>query len=495
MRRFLYAIVVTCGFADWASASTLPHCRQRWTIDAAADLSPDSATITFAETRAPESARNRVFAVGCWTRESLDFAIRVHDADLIRAPEPLATDRFHAYDSLQIYLDPLADSSTSMNRDDIDVLLLPDGRSAVLRGDELWQEVDQARVPQRESAPLRIDYHTRIDDDGWSAVVRIPFAGLGIHPTEHRRLRWDLTMNDWRVDAATLPIAADDAPDAGSFSPLALSGARDFGFPKDWLVLDLVGTPPWHDTLLQRLGTGGFVLVFAGVLVMFGSVIFVTMQFLHRRRLRALLRRMALGDSSNRPDGPFGATGPRAGTTDRRAAAGAAHTVESVDGISTARAPERPAPADTDTDLATATTDDAVTPDVIATEGPKSSANAADPVTEFDPRDRAFAQQVLEHLRADLAAAHTPASLAAQFHVSVRTFQRKIKSGLGTNPQDLILAARLEHAHALLQRGELRVSEVAVRVGFDDLSHFSRRFRAVYGHAPSQVRQGDRTAG
>ena len=100
-------------------------------------------------------------------------------------------------------------------------------------------------------------------------------------------------------------------------------------------------------------------------------------------------------------------------------------------------------------------------------------------------RDREFAERVLAHVRQRLAQPLSPVELADAFHVSLRTLQRRLKAGLDTSPQDLVLAARLEAARELLREGRWRVGEVAARVGFDDLSHFSRRYRQAYGHPPS----------
>lgn len=502
MRNPLYflAISMFVSLSDLAAASTLAYCKEGWDVETADDLSVDSAAIAFAESRAPKTTRNQVLASACWTQEHLRLAIRVHDADLIAAPKNLSSEQFHTYDSLQIYLDPFADSTISMNRDDIDVLLLPDGRYAVLRGDELLREIDQALVPQRESAPLQVEYRTKIRADGWSALVAIPFAGLGITPAKRGRLRWDLAMNDWRVDVATvtnpreassthLQIAAG-VPDEQAFAPLALSGARDFGFPRDWLTLDLVGTPPWHESLLQHLGGRGFIGAFGGLLVALSGGIFFSMQWRHRRHLRALLDRIGVASQSE--------------VASRRAATELEQTpAHEVERSQNAAMPARDSvdsaariDPEIRSDSLQTPSEQIVTPSTNALDecGPCAPASAPPLVQEgssrpeFDPRDRVFAQQVLGYIRADLSHTHTPASLAAHFHVSLRTFQRRIKSGLGANPQDLILAARLEHAHELLQRGELRVSEVASRVGFEDFSHFSRRFREAYGHPPSQVR-------
>ncbi len=393
-------------------------------------------------------AANQVSVLGCWNRESLQFVFRVHDNDLIKAPMRLQPDRFHAYDSLQIYLDPLNDSSHIMNRDDLDILLLPDARYAVLRGDELLQTIDSARVPQRVSAPLLIEAESKIDRDSWMMKIKIPFAGLGINPEMQSQIRFDIAMNDWLIDVAQVP---SNRPERGEpeikmdqyFLPVSLSGVRDFGFPKNWMSLQLVGAPPWHEQLVMRLGTRSTLLgMFVLCLSLIGASLGI-MHWWHRKQIRALMWRIQqrdfIADSNQAPE---------------------IDMLRESDSLPVSATDNHVQTKDTET---------------------KNTLSA-------DPRDLEFARQVLAYIRSSLTEQHTPATLAENFHVSVRTLQRKIRAGIDSSPQDLILAARLEHANELLQSGALRVSEVASRVGFDDLSHFSRRFRDAFGKSPSQVR-------
>lgn len=71
------------------------------------------------------------------------------------------------------------------------------------------------------------------------------------------------------------------------------------------------------------------------------------------------------------------------------------------------------------------------------------------------------------------------------------TCYRKIKEATGMTPNDYLRKARLKHAAELLLDDRLNVSEVAYRVGFEDLSYFSKCFKAYFGIAPSGfVRRG-----
>ncbi len=49
----------------------------------------------------------------------------------------------------------------------------------------------------------------------------------------------------------------------------------------------------------------------------------------------------------------------------------------------------------------------------------------------------------------------------------------------------LISELRLERAAALLEKQAVSVSEAAYAVGYDSVSHFSRRFKERFGKSPS----------
>lgn len=356
----------------------------------------------------PDRPTQRSLVHACWDQEVLRLAVRVADPDHRPAPAGLPLRDWHLHDLLQVYVDPGGDFGTRMNDDDVDVLLLPDGRSGTLRGDALLAQWAAARVPQREAAPFLLQSATRRHPDGWFAELQLPWLSLGVVPQAGHSLRMDVAVTDWHATAD------------GGVRPAARtwSGDTDFGWPQRWQRLSLSGTPGRWETLLQR-GPRSLALWLGVALLSAIGIGMLTMWLWHRRRLRAVLARLS----------PSAATG---------------------------------APA------------------VAAPISPASP--AALPPTNAD---RAFAQRVLEYVRAHLDHDLSPPALAAQGHVSLRTLQRRLRSGLGVSPQELVLAARLEAAHVWLQQGECRVAEAAFRAGFADVSHFARRYRQAYGHPPS----------
>jgi AraC-like DNA-binding protein len=65
-------------------------------------------------------------------------------------------------------------------------------------------------------------------------------------------------------------------------------------------------------------------------------------------------------------------------------------------------------------------------------------------------------------------------------------FYKKIKGITGFSPNELIKIKRLSEASSLLSKGELNVSEVSYKVGFDDPLYFSKCFKARFNCSPSK---------
>lgn len=78
--------------------------------------------------------------------------------------------------------------------------------------------------------------------------------------------------------------------------------------------------------------------------------------------------------------------------------------------------------------------------------------------------------------------------LAARVGLSVPHFCVEFKRHFGTSAKDYLIRQRLHQAAYLMKDRNLRVSEVARRVGYDDLYHFSRLFRKHYGVSPRGFR-------
>jgi AraC-like DNA-binding protein len=70
---------------------------------------------------------------------------------------------------------------------------------------------------------------------------------------------------------------------------------------------------------------------------------------------------------------------------------------------------------------------------------------------------------------------------------SLRTIQRRI-TGAGTNYRELIGEIRMDRAVRLLLNQDMRITDVAREVGYDDSSHFARAFRRRTGISPHKYR-------
>ncbi|MEL6848308.1 MAG: ATP-binding protein [Bacteroidota bacterium] len=81
------------------------------------------------------------------------------------------------------------------------------------------------------------------------------------------------------------------------------------------------------------------------------------------------------------------------------------------------------------------------------------------------------------------------AELCRQLSLSRSQLYRKMKALVDTSPSIYIRNFRLTEAKRLLQNTDLTVSEVAWRVGFKDLSNFSKAFQAHFGTLPSETRK------
>ncbi|WP_405146570.1 helix-turn-helix transcriptional regulator [Sphaerisporangium sp. NBC_01403] len=78
--------------------------------------------------------------------------------------------------------------------------------------------------------------------------------------------------------------------------------------------------------------------------------------------------------------------------------------------------------------------------------------------------------------------------LAAAAQVSPSTLCRTFRRRFGVGPVAAIELLRLTRAEPLLWQSNLSMGAIAVQCGFADAYHFSRRFRAVYGMAPTTFR-------
>jgi AraC-like DNA-binding protein len=111
------------------------------------------------------------------------------------------------------------------------------------------------------------------------------------------------------------------------------------------------------------------------------------------------------------------------------------------------------------------------------------------------PRHRRFvplrteALQVAELLRGDLARHWTVKELADRVHLSESQLARVFADAYGKTPRTYLTMLRVEELARLLRETDLLVDDAVVRVGWRNVSHAIRVFRAYIGMTPGAYRR------
>ncbi|XHH28796.1 helix-turn-helix domain-containing protein [Xanthomonas euroxanthea] len=105
-------------------------------------------------------------------------------------------------------------------------------------------------------------------------------------------------------------------------------------------------------------------------------------------------------------------------------------------------------------------------------------------------------RRALVHLGEHYAEPLTLGDLARQAHVSQSHLGFLFRDELGTPFKPMLQQLRIERAKELLhQQRKLRITEVALKVGFGDLSHFEKSFRRLVGVSPRVFRNAGAQVG
>ena len=71
--------------------------------------------------------------------------------------------------------------------------------------------------------------------------------------------------------------------------------------------------------------------------------------------------------------------------------------------------------------------------------------------------------------------------------MGARHLHRKVRALTSKSPVELIRLVRLQRARQLLEQNAGTVSQIAYRVGFSNLSYFSKSFKQEFGLLPSEI--------
>lgn len=78
--------------------------------------------------------------------------------------------------------------------------------------------------------------------------------------------------------------------------------------------------------------------------------------------------------------------------------------------------------------------------------------------------------------------------VASRFDMSVRTFNRRFKTATAQSPLQFLQGIRIEIAKDLLQTSNLNVSEVADKIGYQDVGYFTTLFIKLLSTSPREYR-------
>lgn len=104
------------------------------------------------------------------------------------------------------------------------------------------------------------------------------------------------------------------------------------------------------------------------------------------------------------------------------------------------------------------------------------------PVAPVDPRMRDVQTFIAENIETTLSIAE----LAKIACLSPTQFKKRFKESVGISTLQYITELRMEKAKALLTHTDLPVQLIAERVGYSDVSAFSRRFSLHFGLSPRE---------
>jgi AraC-like DNA-binding protein len=104
-------------------------------------------------------------------------------------------------------------------------------------------------------------------------------------------------------------------------------------------------------------------------------------------------------------------------------------------------------------------------------------------------RDLKLLRRVRDRMDREYAQPLDVEALARGVHMSAGHLSREFRRAFGESPYSYLMTRRIERAMALLQRGDLSVTEVCFAVGCSSLGTFSTRFTELVGVPPSTYRR------
>ena len=104
-------------------------------------------------------------------------------------------------------------------------------------------------------------------------------------------------------------------------------------------------------------------------------------------------------------------------------------------------------------------------------------------------------RRIVDHVEAYLDQDIRIADLAREVGVSAGYLHRAFRESTGRTPLEFVNERRVRRAQHILETEPASMADIALRIGFQSPSHFSRIFRAITGCSPSRYRTLTAAAG
>lgn len=98
-------------------------------------------------------------------------------------------------------------------------------------------------------------------------------------------------------------------------------------------------------------------------------------------------------------------------------------------------------------------------------------------------------QQAVDYIRAHFCENLSLQDAAQSVFLNNEYFSRRFKKEVGVNFSEYLLKLRLDEADHLLRQTDLRVGEIAERVGIGNVSYFSMVYKKQFGSTPNESRR------
>lgn len=98
-------------------------------------------------------------------------------------------------------------------------------------------------------------------------------------------------------------------------------------------------------------------------------------------------------------------------------------------------------------------------------------------------------RQILDYIENHLQEQLTREEIAHFVHFHPSYLSRFFRKKTGWSLSEYIVRQRIEHAKEMLAQSDLRIGHIMNRLGYDNLSHFTRTFKKMTGFTPLQYRK------